>query len=108
MRLMINPKDLYEKAMESAEDYADKDYASGLLDDAVEALEGVITAELKAEGQPTTLIPKLIKKDKRLMKEKENRRGARKQAIIAKLKYEQVNRYQDNLRTNEVTVRKLT
>ena len=104
---MINPTDLYEKAIRQAEDYADRDYAAGILEDALSTLEGHLTAELKAKGEPTTILSKLVKKDERWITAANDWRAAKKSALIAKMKYEQVNRYQDNIRTVEASTRKL-
>lgn len=104
---MIDPTELYNKAMAQAENWADADYVSGLLDDALDTLEGVIIAELKASGQPVSIINKLAKKDERWKEAAQKRREARRDALIERLKYEQVNRYQDNNRTKESTERQL-
>jgi len=104
---MIDPTELYNKAMAQAENWADADYASGLLDDALDTLEGVITAELKADGKPVSIINKLAKNDERWKEAAQKRRQARRDALIEKLKYEQMNRYQDNIRTKESTERQL-
>lgn len=104
---MIEPSKLFDKAMKSAEDWADKDHAAGILEDGLSTLEGILIAELKAKGEPITIIPKLIKKDTRWVDAAEAWRDARKQALIAKLRYEQVCRYMDNERTKESTERSL-
>lgn len=104
---MIDPESLYNKAMEQAEVWADTDHAAGVLEDALEALEGVLVAEYKAKGEPVTILGKLIKKDARWTEAAKARRDARKEALIARLKYEQINRYQDNKRTKESTERQL-
>ncbi|MBW2106612.1 MAG: hypothetical protein JRI26_11495 [Deltaproteobacteria bacterium] len=104
---MIDPQELYNRAMEAAEDWADKDHASGILEDAVSAMEGMLVAELKAKGEPVTVILKLVKNDSRWKEAAQNWRTARKEALIARLKYEQVNRFMDNVRTKESTERAL-
>ena len=104
---MINPTDLYNKALAAGEEWADKDHAAGVLEDALDALKGQISAELKAKGESISLIRDLTRKDERWREASIRWRDARKQALIAKLKYEQVCRYQDNLRTNQVTERQL-
>ena len=104
---MIDPTNLHNKAMAAAEDWADKDHAAGLLEDALSTLEGVIVAELKASGESISIIPKLVKKDERWVELARNWRDARKAALIARLQYEQVNRFQDNVRTKESTERAL-
>ena len=104
---MINPQDLYTKAMEAAEDWADKEHAAGVLEDALSTLEGVLLAELKSQGEPTTTAPKLIKKDPRWIDSAKTWREAKRAALIARMKYEQVNRFQDNVRTKESTERAL-
>lgn len=105
---MKDPDELYSRSIELAEDYADKDFAAGVLEDAISTLEGVITAELKAQGQSITIIPKLVKKDERWVEASANWREARKQTLIAKMKYDQSVKYQDNLRTIEATNRRLS
>jgi len=104
---MINPADLYEKAMKQAEDWADKQHAEGVLEDALSTLEGTLIAELKAKGEPITTAPKLIKKDPRWIDAARVWRDAKRESLIARLRYEQVNRYQDNQRTKESTERQL-
>ncbi len=104
---MIDPTALYNKALAQAEEWADKEHAAGVLEDAVGAMEGVLYAEYKAKGEPSTLIPKLIKKDERHKQALEQWRLAKKEAHIAKMKYDQVNKYQDNIRTRESTERQL-
>lgn len=105
---MINPKELFEKAEQAAEDWADKDHAAGLLEDALSAMEGHIAAELKAKGESISIIPKLIKNETKWKELAKLWRDARKDALKAKLFYEQVNRYQDNIRSVEATTRRLT
>lgn len=104
---MIDPNELFTRAENAAEDWADKDHAAGILEDFIDTLEGTITAELKAKGEPITVINKLSKADPRWIEASKNWREARKQALIAKLKYDQVNRYMDNVRTKESTERSL-
>ena len=104
---MIDPTALYNKAIEQAEDWADKEHAAGVLEDAVGAMEGLLYAEYKAKGEPATLIPRLIKKDDRHKNALNLWRDAKKEAHIAKMKYDQVNKYQDNIRTKESTERQL-
>jgi len=104
---MLDPKDLFTKAMESAEDYADKEHAAGVLEDALDALKGVLVAEYKGKGEPVTIIGTLIKADPRYKELVRTWRDAVKEFRIAKLKYDQVCRFQDNVRTNEATARKL-
>ena len=104
---MIDPKELYERAMEAGEGWADKDHAAGVLEDALDALKGQISSELKTRGESISLIRDLVRKDERWIDMTSKWREAKKSALIAKLKYEQINRYQDNLRTNQVTERQL-
>jgi hypothetical protein len=104
---MIDPQALYNKAMEAAEDMADKEYAYGTLEDGLSTLEGMLITELKGKGEPVTLIPKLIKQDEKWVLQAENVRKAKKEYILAKFKYEQVCRFQDNQRTKETTERAL-
>ena len=104
---MINPQELFDKAMTAAEDWADKDEAADNLDDAVDALKGLIFSELKAKGESVTLIPVLAKKDERYVELQKDYLAAKKEAIIAKLKYDQINRFMDNVRTKESTERAL-
>jgi hypothetical protein len=104
---MFNPQSMYEKAIEAAEDYADKDHAAGVLEDALDALKGVIASELKAKGEAVGLISNLTKKDPRWIEMTKSWRDARKEALIAKMKYDQINRFQDNERTQEATARRL-
>jgi len=104
---MIDPTELYNKALNSAEEWADKDNAAGVLEDALGTLEGVLCAEYKAKGEPVSIMTKLIKQDQRWINAAKAWREARKHALVARLKYEQVNRYQDNIRTRESTERQL-
>ena len=104
---MFDPDKLYTKAMSAAEDYADKDEAAGNLEDALDALRGDIMAELKARGEPVTVLKDYARKDPRYTQTAKSWREARKQALIARMKYDQICRYQDNERTNEVTTRRL-
>lgn len=104
---MIDPGKVYEQAMEAAEDYADKDHAAGVLEDALDALKGTLTADLKSKGESVTIISSLVKKDHAWIELSVQWRDARKSAILAKLKYDQVCRWQDNIRTNAVTDRSL-
>ncbi len=104
---MIDPKDLFVKAENAAEDWADKDFAAGMLEDSLSVLEGQIATRLKMEGNPISIISKLIKSQPEWFELSKNWRTARKAALIARLKYEQVNRYQDNVRTKESTERAL-
>lgn len=104
---MIDPEKLYNRSMTAAEEWADKDHAAGVLEDALGTLESDIAAELKARGEPVSVIPKMIKCDQRWKDAAQSWRQAKRDALIAKLKYEQANRYQDNLRTKESTERQL-
>jgi len=104
---MIDPQALFDKAMTAAEDWADKDEAAGNLDDAVDALKALIYSELKSKGEPVTLVPVLAKKDERYVELQKNYMAAKKAALIARLKYEQINRFMDNIRTKESTERAL-
>lgn len=103
---MIDPDKVYQKAVDQAEDYADKSYAAGVLSDGLDTLKGQIMAELRSKGDPVTLISSLSRTDQRWIDMAKQVRDAEKAALIAKLKYEQVNRWQDNVRTNEATIRK--
>ena len=105
---MLNSTSLYEKAMEAAEDYADKEHAAGVLEDALDALKGSLSAEYKRKGEPATLIGSLIKNDPLYKEMATQWRDAVKAYRIARLKYDQICRYQDNEKTNEVTARALT
>lgn len=105
---MIDPQKLFDKAISCAEDWADKDHAAGVLEDGLSTIEGSLCAEYKAKGEPISVITKLIKKDARWLEAAQSWREARKQALVARLKYEQVNRYMDNIRTKESTERQLT
>jgi len=60
---MFDPDKLYTKAMEAAKDYADKDHAAGVLEDALDALKGDIIAKLKSKGEPVTIVGSLAKSD---------------------------------------------
>ena len=82
---MINPEELYLKSMAQAEEWADQQYAEGMLEDALDTLEGVLIAELKAKGEAVTGLAKLIKKDQRWKEAAEQWRKAKKKALIAKL-----------------------
>lgn len=104
---MIDPQALYERALEAAQDFQDKEYAYGILEDGLQTLEGQIIAELRARGEPTTIVSKLAKTDRRWIEMAELRRDAEKAYKLAKFKYEQVNRFQDNIRTKETTERAL-
>ena len=104
---MIEPEKLYEKAMSAAEEWADYDHAAGLLEDLLSTVEGSIASRLKSEGESISIIPKLIKKDPQWKESASQWREAKKQALIAKLKYEQINRFMDNIRTKESTERAL-
>ena len=104
---MINPQDLYNKAIEAGEEWADKQYEAGLLEDLADAIKGDIAAELKANGVPISLISNLIKADKRHKEAMKDYRDAKHEEMKAKIKYDQVNRYMDNLRTKESTERQL-
>ena len=104
---MIEPDKLFNKAMEQAEMWADDDYTAGILEDALSTLEGILIAELKANGEPITIIPKLLKKDPRWIDSSNRWRDAKKSALLSKLKYDQVCRYMDNVRTKETTERAL-
>jgi hypothetical protein len=104
---MLDPKDLFTKAMEAAEDYADKEHAAGVLEDALDALKGLLVAEYKSKGEPITTIKDIIKNDPRYKESVSAWRDAVKAFRIAKLKYDQVCRFQDNVRTNEATARRL-
>ncbi len=104
---MIDPNELFTRAESSAEDWADKDYAAGILEDFLSTMEGQIASKLKSEGIPITIISKLIKSQPEWIDAAKAWRFARKEALIARLKYEQVNRFQDNVRTKESTERTL-
>ena len=105
---MFDPDKLYTKAMEAAKDYADKDHAAGVLEDALDALKGDIIAKLKSKGEPVTIVGSLAKSDPDYKEMTKAWRDAKHAALIAKMKYDQICRYQDNERTNEVTTRRLT
>lgn len=100
-------KEMYEKSMELAEKWADADEAEGHMKDSLEAMEADLIAEYKKDGQPVTLIPKLIKGDQRYKDVAKALRVLRRETIIAKERYNQSNRYQDNWRTKESTERQL-
>jgi hypothetical protein len=105
--VMIDPQELFTKAEAAAADWADKDYAAGLLEDLVSSLEGVLASRYKSKGHAATLIPKLIKADVEWKEAQYRWREAKKEAMVARLKYEQINRFQDNIRTKESTERAL-
>jgi len=105
---MLNSTSLYEKAMEAAEDYADKEHAAGVLEDALDALKGSLVAKYKAKGEAVTIINNLVKDDPEYKLMATQWRDAVKAYRIARLKYDQICRYQDNEKTNEVTARQLT
>jgi hypothetical protein len=104
---MLDPNELFTKAMEAADDYADKEHAAGVLEDSLDAMKGVLVAEYKGKGEPVTIIKDLIKSDPRYKDFAKTWRNAMKSYRIAKLKYDQVCRFQDNVRTNEATARRL-
>lgn len=104
---MIDPDKIFNNSMEAATDWADKDHAAGILEDGAETLRGVIASELKQSGESVTLIRDLTRKDSRWVEMVRQWRDAKRAALIAKLKYDQVCRWQENVRTNEVTERKL-
>jgi len=104
---MIDPEKLYNKAMEAAEDWADKDYAAGVLEDGLSTLEASLIAEYKAKGEPVSTVAKRVKMDPKWVSMAEAWRDARKAALVARLKYDQINRFIDNCRTKESTERSL-
>ncbi len=93
--------------MLAASDYADKDYAEGMLDDARRAMKGAVAAQLRAKGESISIISDLVRKDLKYLESAKAWRDARMLAIMAKFKYEQVCRYQDNLRTQQVSDRQV-
>ena len=105
---MIDPHKMYLKSIELAEDYADKDFAAGTLEDALDALKGTLSAKLKSKGESVSIIPALVKSQPEWVEMAGQWRLAKKVALLAKLKYDQSNRYQDNVRTAEATTRQLT
>ena len=104
---MINPQELYNRAMEAADELVEKEEIANTFADAVEALEGIIIEDLKAKGEPTTIVSKLAKKDMRYIIMKNDWRGAINDFHRAKYKYEQACKFQDNVRTKESTERQL-
>ena len=104
---MLDPNELFTKAMEAAEDYADKEHAAGVLEDALDALKGSLVAKYKARGEAVTIIKDLVKNDPEYKQLAIEWRDAVRAFRIAKLKYDQVCRFQDNVRTNEATARRL-
>ena len=105
---MLDPDLIYNGSIDAAEDWADKDHASGILEDALGTLESQIASELKAKGEPVSIISKLIKKDSRWIEFARTWRDAKKASLLARLKYDQLCRKGENIRTNAVTERQLT
>jgi len=100
---MIDPTELYNRAMDAAEDWSTKDEIAANLDVAVDTLKAVIYAEMKSKGDSVTLIPTLAKGEKRYVEMMESYLKAKREALLAKMKYDQIGKYMDNIRTKEST-----